>query len=147
MIELNFEEQIENKLEVDSNRKNVTHIIARNSTSRNFLILDQNSRFYPPLESLQNSLGVGYSRLPQNLFGRGLKVQSGPDSSICPELTPPPSFSDHNSRTVGQMRVYLCFLERYQNSLSLPYCELFLIRHRVQSAEFFMIVICPNRSL
>jgi hypothetical protein len=73
MIELNFEEQIENKLEVDSNRKNVTHIIARNSTSRNFLILDQNSRFYPPLESLQNSLGVGYSRLPQNLFGSGLK--------------------------------------------------------------------------
>jgi hypothetical protein len=40
MIELNFEEQIENKLEVNSNRKNVTHNVTPISTSRNFLIRD-----------------------------------------------------------------------------------------------------------
>jgi hypothetical protein len=97
MIELNFEEQIENKLEVKSNRKNVTHNVTSNSTGRNFLILDLNSKFYPPLKSLQNSLGFWDSRFPQNLFGSGLKVQSGPDSSICPELTPSPTFSEHNS--------------------------------------------------
>jgi hypothetical protein len=58
MIELNFEEQIENKLEVNANRKNVTHNVTLNSTGHNFLIRDQNSKFYPPLERLQNSLGV-----------------------------------------------------------------------------------------
>jgi hypothetical protein len=40
MIELNFEEQIENKLEVNSNLKNVTHNVTPISTSRNFLIRD-----------------------------------------------------------------------------------------------------------
>jgi hypothetical protein len=30
-------------------------------------------------------------------FRCGLKVQICPDSSICPELTPPPTFSDLNS--------------------------------------------------
>jgi hypothetical protein len=73
MIELNYEEQI-NKLEVDSNQKNVTRNIALNSTGRNFFIRDQNSKFYPPLERLQISLGVWYSRFPQNSFGGGLKV-------------------------------------------------------------------------
>jgi hypothetical protein len=34
---------------------------------------------------------------------------------IYPELTPPTNFSDRNSRTVGQMRAYLCFLEREHN--------------------------------
>jgi hypothetical protein len=48
MIELNFEEQIENKLEVNSNRKNETHNVTSNSTGRNFLIRDQNPAFYPP---------------------------------------------------------------------------------------------------
>jgi hypothetical protein len=27
----------------------------------------------------------------------GLKSNVDPDSLICPELTPPPTFSDHNS--------------------------------------------------
>jgi hypothetical protein len=31
--------------------------------------------FYLPLERLENSLGVWYSRVPQNSFGSGLKVQ------------------------------------------------------------------------
>jgi hypothetical protein len=97
MIELNFEEQIENKLEVNSNQKNITRNATPNSTSRNFLTQDQNSRFYPPLEKLQNSLGFWYSRLPQIPFGSRLKVQICPDSSIWPELTPPPNFGDHNS--------------------------------------------------
>jgi phage-related protein len=74
MIELNYEEQIENKLEVDSNQKNVTRNIAPNSTGRNFFIRDQNSKFHPPLERLQISLGVWYSRFPQNSFGGRLKV-------------------------------------------------------------------------
>jgi hypothetical protein len=52
MVELNFEEQIENKLEVNSNPKNVTRNVTPNSTGRSFLIQDQNSKFYPPLESL-----------------------------------------------------------------------------------------------
>ncbi len=64
MIELNFEEQIENKLEVNSNRKNVTCNATPDSIGRNFLIRDQNSEFYPPLERLQNSLGFRYSRFP-----------------------------------------------------------------------------------
>jgi hypothetical protein len=97
MIDLNVEEQIENKLEVDSNQKNITHNFAPNSTNHNFLIQDQNSIFYPPLERLQNFVGFWYSRVPQNLFGSGLKVQSCSDSSICPKLTPPPNFSDHHS--------------------------------------------------
>jgi hypothetical protein len=97
MIELNCEEQIENKLEVNSNRKHVTHNVTLISTGRTFLIRDQNYVFYPPLERLQISIGFWYSRFSQNLFGVGLKFQSGPDSSIYPELTPPPTFSDHNS--------------------------------------------------
>jgi hypothetical protein len=96
MIELNCEEQIENKLEVNSNQKHVTHNVTPISTGRNSPIRDQNSVFCPPLERLQISLGVWYSRFSQNSFGSGLKVQSGPDSSICPELTSLPSFSDHN---------------------------------------------------
>jgi hypothetical protein len=67
------------------------------STGRNFLIRDWNSAFYPPLERIQISLGFWYSRFPQISFGSGLKVQIDPDSSIYPELTPPPTFSDHNS--------------------------------------------------
>jgi hypothetical protein len=97
MIELNCEEQIENKLEVNSNRKHVTHNITLNSTGRNSLIRDRNSAFYPPLETLQNSLGFWYSRFPQISFGSGIKVQICKDSSTCPELTPLPTFSDHNS--------------------------------------------------
>jgi hypothetical protein len=97
MIELNYEEQIENKFEVNSNRKHVTHNVTPISTGRNFLIRDLNYVFYPPLERLQISLGFWYSRFSQNLFGTGLKVQSVPDSSICPELTPPPTFSDHKT--------------------------------------------------
>jgi hypothetical protein len=69
--ELNFGEQIENKLEVNSNRKNETCNVTPNSTGSNFLIRDQNSAFYPPLE---NSLGFWYSRFPQDPFGSGLKV-------------------------------------------------------------------------
>jgi hypothetical protein len=53
--------------------------------------------FYPPLERLQNSLGFLYSIFPQNLSRSGLKDQGCPDSLIYPELTPPPTFSDHNS--------------------------------------------------
>jgi hypothetical protein len=56
MIELNFKEQIENKLEVNSNRKNITRNVTPYSTSRNFLIRDRNSKFYPLLERLQNYL-------------------------------------------------------------------------------------------
>jgi hypothetical protein len=97
MIELNFEEQIENKLEVNSNRKNVTRNVTPNLIGRNFLIRDQNSMFCPLLERLQNSMGLWYSRFPQNSFGSGIKVQICPDSSICPELTSPPTFSGHNS--------------------------------------------------
>jgi hypothetical protein len=82
MIDLNFEEQIENKHEVNSNRKNVTRNATLNSTDRNFLIRDQNSAFYPPLERIHNSMGFWYSRFPQNLFGSGLKVHSCPDSLI-----------------------------------------------------------------
>jgi hypothetical protein len=115
------------------------------STDRNFLIQDRNSAFYLPLERLQNSLGFWYSRFPQISFGSGLKVQIDPDSSICPELTPPPTFSGHNSRTVGRMRAYLCFLERSQNSLSLPSCAFFLILYHYQSAAFCEIVVAENR--
>jgi hypothetical protein len=82
MIELNFEEQIENKFEVNSNQKNVTRNATLNSTGRNFLIRDLNSAFYPPLERLQFFLGFLYSMFPQNLFECGLKVQSCLDNSI-----------------------------------------------------------------
>jgi hypothetical protein len=74
MLELNFEEQIKNKLEVNSNRKNVTYNATPDSIGRNFLIRDLNSAFYPPLETLQNSLGFWYSKFPQISFGSGLKV-------------------------------------------------------------------------
>jgi hypothetical protein len=97
MIELNFEEQIENKLEVNSNRKTVTCNATPNSTVCNFLIRDQNSAFYPPFEALKNSLGFWYSRFTQNSFGSRLNVQICPDSSVYPELTPSSTFSDHNS--------------------------------------------------
>jgi hypothetical protein len=43
------------------------------------------------------------------------------------------------------MRVYLFFLERYQNFLSLPYCAFFLILYQPQSAEFCEIVVAENR--
>jgi hypothetical protein len=39
----------------------------------------------------------------------------------------------------------MCFLERPQNSLSLPYCEFFLILYQSQSAKFCEIVIAENR--
>jgi hypothetical protein len=74
MLELNFEEQIKNKLEVNSNRKNVTCNATPDSIGRNFLIQDRNSAFYLPLETLQNYLGFWYSRFPQISFGSGLKV-------------------------------------------------------------------------
>jgi hypothetical protein len=97
IIELNLKEQIENKFEVNSNRKTVTHNVTLNSTGCNFLIRDQNSAFYPLLERLHNSIGFWYSWFPHISFGSGLKVQIYPDGSISPELTPPSTFSDHNS--------------------------------------------------
>jgi hypothetical protein len=118
-----------------------------NSTARNILIRDQNSEFYPLLERLQNSPGFWYSGFPQNSFWSGIKVQICPDNSICPELTPPPTSIDRNSWIISRMRLYLYFLEMYQNYLSLSYCALFLIRHHVQSEEFCEIVICPNQNL
>jgi hypothetical protein len=56
--------------------------------------------FYPPLERLQNSLGFWYSRFPQNSFESGLKDQICPDSLVCPELTPSPTFSNHNLKYI-----------------------------------------------
>jgi hypothetical protein len=41
--------------------------------------------------------------------------------------------------------VYFCFLERSQNSLSLPYYALFLILYQSQSAEFCEIVVAEIR--
>jgi hypothetical protein len=38
MVELNFEEQFQNKLEVNLNQKNVTCNVTLNSTGRNILI-------------------------------------------------------------------------------------------------------------
>jgi hypothetical protein len=52
MIELNFEEQIKNKFEVNSNQKSVTHNVIPDSTGHNFLIRDQNSKFYKLLEMI-----------------------------------------------------------------------------------------------
>jgi hypothetical protein len=43
------------------------------------------------------------------------------------------------------MRVYLCFMERSQDSLSLPYCTLFLILYQSESAEFCEIVVAEDR--
>jgi hypothetical protein len=91
-----LEKEIEEKFKLNQTGK--TKLINHpSSTDRNFLIRDQNSVFYPPLERLQNSIGFLYSRFFQILFGSGFKVQSCPDSLICPELTPPPTFSGHNS--------------------------------------------------
>jgi hypothetical protein len=141
-----LEKQIEEKFKLNQTGKTklVNHL---SSTDRNILIRNRNFAFYPPLERLQNPLGFWYSRFFRISFGSGLKVQSCPDSSICPELTPPPTFSGHNSWTVGRMRVYLCFLERSQNSLSLPYCVFFLILWQSQSAEFCEIVGSLNQNL
>jgi hypothetical protein len=113
---------------------------------------------------LQNSLGFWYSRLPRNLVGSGLKVQSCLDSSICPELTPPSTFNDHNFWTVGRMtppstfndhnfwtvgrmRAYLYFLERSQNSLSLLHWVFLLILHHIELAEFCKIIVSPSQKL
>jgi hypothetical protein len=138
---------LESKLEVNSNRKNVTCNVTTNSTGHNFLIRDWISKFYPSLERFKNSLGFWYLRIPQDSLGSGCKVQICPDSSICPELTPSPTFSDHKSWTVGRMRVYLCFLESSKNSLSLWHWSFLLILHRIQSAGFCEIVISPNQNL
>jgi hypothetical protein len=147
MIELNCEERFENKLEVNSNRKHVTHNVTLNSTGCNFLIWDRNSAFCPPLERLQNSLWFCYSTSPQISFGSGVKVQICPDSSICPELTPFSAVIDHNSWTVGRIRVDLWFLERSHNYLSLLHWTFLLILHCIQSAEFCEIVVSPNQNL
>jgi hypothetical protein len=96
MIELNLKNKSK-QLEINSNRKSTTYNATPYSTGSNFLIRDRNSVFYQLLERLQNSLGFWYSMFPHILFGNGVKVPIYPDSSICPELTPPPSFSDHNS--------------------------------------------------
>jgi hypothetical protein len=146
MIELNLKNKSK-QLEINSNQKSTTRNAKPNSTGRNFLIRDWNSALYPPLETLQNSLGFSYSMLPQILFGRGIKVQCCPDSSICPKLTPPPSFSDHTSWTVSRVRVYLCLQERSQNSLSPSYCVFFLILFQSQSAEFCKFVVSWKQSL
>jgi hypothetical protein len=45
------------------------------------------------------------------------------------------------------MRVFLCFLERSENSLSLSYCAFVLILHYVQSTEFCEIIISLNQNL
>jgi hypothetical protein len=120
-VRVELEKQIEEKFKLNrtGKMKLVNH---PSSTDRDFLIRNQNSAFYPVLERLKISLGFWYSSFFRILFGSGLKVQSCPDSSLCPELTPPPIFSGHNSWTVSRMRMYLCFLERSQNSLSIPYC-------------------------
>jgi hypothetical protein len=69
---------------------------------------------------------------------------------ICPELissSTPPNYSDHNSCTVCRVMVYLSFLKRSQNFLSLPYCEFLLIPHRVQSTEFCETIVSTNQNL
>jgi hypothetical protein len=88
--------ELESNLNPNSNRKNETCKLP-SSTGCNFPIRDRNSAFHPPLERLQNYLGFWYSRFPQISFESGLKAQIVPDSSVCPELTPSPTFSDHNS--------------------------------------------------
>jgi hypothetical protein len=143
MNKINFE----SKHEVNSNQKNITRNVTTNSSSRNILIRNRISKFYPPLKSLQNSLGFWYSRTLQDSFGSGRKVQICPYSLIYLELTPSPTFSDHNSWTVGRMRVYLCFLKSSQNSLSLWHWTFLLILHHIQSAEFCEIIVSPNQNL
>jgi hypothetical protein len=44
------------------------------------------------------------------------------------------------------MRVYLFFLKRSQNSLSLPYCVFLLILYQSQSVEFCEIAIAETES-
>jgi hypothetical protein len=44
------------------------------------------------------------------------------------------------------MGVYLCFLKRSQNSLSLLYCAFFLILHHFLSTEFCEIVVIPKQN-
>jgi hypothetical protein len=86
LVEL--EKQIEEKFKLNQTRK--TKLVNHpSSTDRKFLIRSRNSAFYPPLERLKISLGFWYSRFFQILFESGPKVQSCPDSLICPELTPP----------------------------------------------------------
>jgi hypothetical protein len=142
MIELNLE-----SIWKQNQTGKMTLVNHPSSTDHNFLIRDQNSAFYPALERLQNYIGFWYSRFFPISFGSGLKVWCCPDSSIWPEPTPPPTFSDHNSWTVGRMRVHLLFLERSQNSLWLPYCAFFLILCQSQSAEFCEIVGSLNQNL
>jgi hypothetical protein len=90
-----------------------------------------------------------YSVFFQISFGIGLKVQNCLDNLIRPEFisNSPPTCSDHNSWTVGRMRVYLCFLESSRNSLSLSYFAFFLILHCVESTGFCEIVVCLNQNL
>jgi hypothetical protein len=59
----------------------------------------------------------------------------------------PPTCRDHNSWIVGYMKVYLYFLEGYENSLPLLYCSFLLILHQIQSARFCEIVVSPNQNL
>jgi hypothetical protein len=44
------------------------------------------------------------------------------------------------------MGVYLCFLKRSQNSLSLSYCAFFLILHHFLSTEFCEIIVIPKQN-
>jgi hypothetical protein len=146
MIELNLKNKSK-QLESNSNRKSTTRNATPNLTGCNFLIPNWNSAFYTPLQMLQNSLGFWYWRFPHISFGSGLQVQSCPDSSIYPELTPPASFSDHNSWSVCQMRVYLFFWETSQNYLSSSYCAFFLILYQSQLAEFCEFVVSWKQNL
>jgi hypothetical protein len=69
-------------------------------------------------------------------------------SWFCPELNfSSANYRDHNSWTVGRMRVRLYFLERYQNYLPLLYCSFLLILYQIQSAWFCEIVVSPNQNL
>jgi hypothetical protein len=146
MIELNLEKQIETNINQLQIRKSVS-IRLPNFNCRNFLIRGRNSEFYPPLERLQNSLGFWYSGSPRVHLEVGLKSKFCPDSSICPELRPSPTFSDHTSWTFGRMRAYLIFLERSQNSPSLLHGTFLLILQRIQSVEFCEIIISLNQNL
>jgi hypothetical protein len=58
-----------------------------------------------------------------------------------------PTCRDHNFWTIGRMRVYLYFLEGYQNCLPLLYCSFLLFLHQIQSARFYEIVVSPNQNL
>jgi hypothetical protein len=74
--------ELEIKLKTNKSIRKTKLVNYPSSTSRNFLIRNRNSAFYPPLERLQNYLGFWYSRFFQILFGSGLKFQIDPDSSI-----------------------------------------------------------------